>query len=281
MEPDRSGGLVTEHHSAPVTGTSMNEPVESAQDKLHEREEREGGRSRGIVIGIVAVLVLGGLGYFYFNRDTGTETASAPPVEQVPVSKDVAAAPPAVEPVRPPPAPQQEASPAPAAAPPERTPPPSMTATPSAPPTLPPAQTAETPAAQPKAPAQPQTPARAEAPAQAQPPAQAQAPTQTPPPAQAQAPTQAPPASSAPAETAAQPDPLRNQPASLPADEVMYVQKAGVNIRAEPGKQGRLVGSARKGDQFKVVGRSGTWVQVEGDGRKGWISGRLLGPQTP
>jgi uncharacterized protein YgiM (DUF1202 family) len=116
-------------------------------------------------------------------------------------------------------------------------------------------------------------------------PAQAQAPAQSPAAAQVQAPAQAQaPASSAPAEAAAQPrqpDPLRNQPASLPGDDVVYVQKPGVNIRAEPGKRGRVVGSAKKGDQFKVVGRTGSWVQVEGDGRKGWIGSRLLGPQSP
>ena len=78
-----------------------------------------------------------------------------------------------------------------------------------------------------------------------------------------------------------QPDPLQNQPASLPAQESVFVQKPRVNIRSEPGRRGRVVGSASKGQQFKVVGRSGSWVQVEGDGRKGWIGGRMVGPQSP
>ena len=61
----------------------------------------------------------------------------------------------------------------------------------------------------------------------------------------------------------------------------MFVQKPSVKIRSEPGRRGRVVGSASKGQQFKVVGRAGSWVQVEGDGRKGWIGGRMLGPQSP
>ena len=61
----------------------------------------------------------------------------------------------------------------------------------------------------------------------------------------------------------------------------MFVQKPRVNIRSEPSRRGRVVGSATMGQQFKVVGRSGSWVQVEGDGGKGWVGGRLLGPQSP
>ena len=59
------------------------------------------------------------------------------------------------------------------------------------------------------------------------------------------------------------------------------MQKPRVNIRSEPSRRGRVVGSATKGQQFKVVRRVGTWAQVEGDGATGWIGGRLLGPQSP
>ena len=61
----------------------------------------------------------------------------------------------------------------------------------------------------------------------------------------------------------------------------MFVQKPRVNIRSEPSRRGRVVGSTTMGQQFKVVGRSGSWVQVEGDGGKGWVGGRLLAPQSP
>ena len=75
--------------------------------------------------------------------------------------------------------------------------------------------------------------------------------------------------------------PRVNQAASLPKDELVFVQKPRVNIRSEPGKRGRVVGSATKGSQFKVVRRTGSWVQVEGDAGTGWIGGRLLGPEAP
>ena len=259
MEPDSSGGPATENRAAPTHAGGV------------------------LIICLAAVLTLGALGYFYLNRDTGTETASAPATEQAPVRKDVAAAPPAAEPVRPPPAPpQQAASPAASTAPPAQTPPPApvvtatpaqtpppapvVTATPSTPARLAPPPGAERPAAQTATPAQTQAPAQPPTPAQVQPPAQAQAPT-----------------NSAPAENATprQPDPLRNQPASLPAADVVFVQKPGVNIRAEPRRRARVVGSASKGQQFKVVGRTGSWVHVEGDGRKGWIGSRMVGPQSP
>ena len=258
MEQDSSGGLAPDNRAAPrIRG--MDEPLVE-----HAPEQR--GWIRGVIIGVAAVLTLGALGYFYFNRDTGTETASAPATEQAPpaastvVAAPPAAAPPAAEPT-PPSASQQMTSPAPSAVTPAQT---SATATPAAPDTLSPPPGAETSAAQ------TDTAAQTRAPAQTEPTAQAQAPA-LPPPA----------AGSAPAESAAQPDPLRNQPASLPADDVVFVQKPRVNIRSAPGTHGRIVGSASEGDQFKVVGRSGTWVQVEGDGRKGWISGRLVGPQSP
>jgi len=266
MEPDKGDGLAAAERSAAVTRAGgVNEPpVEALRD--HQPEKHGSGWSRGVIVGLGVILTLGALGYFYFNSDAERETASAPATEQAPppASKDVAAAtPPADEPVRPPAAPQQVASPAPPAAPPAQTPPPApSTATSGASSVSSPPPGAERRAAQTAAPAQVQVPPPPQAPAQA--------------PAAA---------SSAPVESAAQPprqaDSLTNQPASLPAEESVFVQKPRVNIRAEPDRRGRVVGSASKGQQFKVVGRSGTWVQVEGDGRKGWIGGRMLGPQSP
>ena len=76
------------------------------------------------------------------------------------------------------------------------------------------------------------------------------------------------------------PTTMSDQPTSLPND-IVFVQKPGVNIRSEPSRAGRIVGSASKGRQFKVIRRAGSWVQVEGDATTGWIGGRLLGPQKP
>ena len=75
----------------------------------------------------------------------------------------------------------------------------------------------------------------------------------------------------------APPTSMQQQPASLPKEGMVFVQKPGVRIRSEPNRRGRVIGSATKGDQFKVVGRSGSWVQVEGDAGSGWIGSRMLG----
>jgi uncharacterized protein YgiM (DUF1202 family) len=73
---------------------------------------------------------------------------------------------------------------------------------------------------------------------------------------------------------------MSNRATALPANEVLFVQRSRVNIRSEPGRNGRVVGTATKGSQVKVVGRSGKWVEVETDAAKGWISGSLLGPSS-
>ena len=83
---------------------------------------------------------------------------------------------------------------------------------------------------------------------------------------------------------AAEPAPpasLQQQPASLPKEDVVFVQKPGVRMRSEPGRHGKVIGTPAKGSQFKIVGRAGSWVQVEGDAGRGWIGGRMLGPQSP
>jgi uncharacterized protein YgiM (DUF1202 family) len=73
---------------------------------------------------------------------------------------------------------------------------------------------------------------------------------------------------------------MKDQSASLPGDEIVLVQKPRVNIRAEPRLRSRVVGSAAEGDQFKVLRRAGSWVQVEGDAGTGWIGSRLVRPQS-
>jgi outer membrane biosynthesis protein TonB len=229
-------------------------------------EHRARGPNRGVTLGggLVALLVLAALGYFYFAPDAGRETASAPRSEQA-ASRGgggIAVAPPTAEaPAPPSPAPQQATTPVPPPPPAVEAPaPPSVTAAPepSATPTPPPAS---------------QAPA-----------AQAQAPTTSVP--TTSVPTDSVPTTSVPTDSAVRPTPappasMQDQPASLPKDEIVYVQKPRVNIRSEPGKKGKVVGSATKGSQFKVVRRDGGWVQIEGDSGAGWIGSRLLGPQAP
>ena len=68
----------------------------------------------------------------------------------------------------------------------------------------------------------------------------------------------------------------------MPGDEqALFVQARRANIRSEPGRGGRVIGTATKGSKVKVVSRSGKWVEVETDAGEGWINGNLLGPQSP
>jgi hypothetical protein len=122
-----------------------------------------------------------------------------------------------------------------------------------------------------------QTPAPSANNAPAVPPRQAQ--TQV----QAQAAPPAAPTSSgnAPAPAAAAPQSERTRPASLPTNDVTYVQRSRANIRSEPSARSKRVGQFAKGAKLNVLGRSGKWVQVESGETKGWISGRLLGPASP
>jgi cytoskeletal protein RodZ len=76
-------------------------------------------------------------------------------------------------------------------------------------------------------------------------------------------------------------DGVKERPASLPTGEVVFVQSTKARIRSEPSLKARVVGSAVKGRQFKVVRRAGSWAQVEGDDGQGWISSTLLGPRAP
>jgi hypothetical protein len=69
--------------------------------------------------------------------------------------------------------------------------------------------------------------------------------------------------------------------ASLPTNDIAYVQRRRANIRSEPSERGPLAGRAYKGTRLSVVSRSGKWVQVESGETKGWVSARLLGPRLP
>ena len=218
-------------------------------------------------VGLLALIGLSAVAYFFWAWDasreiinrsnsspaasTGTHTATAQQTEKH-----------ALAPSSPAPA----TTPAPGPAPlPATTPAPAATAAPAATPAPAPAAA---PATEPTAiAAAPRSSGSASEPTARQaPPAAAQAPINGAPVAE---PAPAPPTS------------MQQQPASLPKEGVVFVQKPGVRIRSEPNRRGRVIGSATKGDQFKVVGRSGSWVQVEGDAGSGWIGSRMLGSESP
>ncbi|MGZ5843206.1 MAG: SH3 domain-containing protein [Xanthobacteraceae bacterium] len=73
----------------------------------------------------------------------------------------------------------------------------------------------------------------------------------------------------------------QSKSASLPTNDIAYVQKRRANIRSEPNERGPLAGRAYKGTKLSVLNRSGKWVQVESGETKGWVSARLLGPRLP
>ena len=75
---------------------------------------------------------------------------------------------------------------------------------------------------------------------------------------------------------------MSNRPTALPGnEEVLFVQRARANIRSEPGRNGRVIGTAARGSQVRVIGRAKNWVEVETDAGKGWIGSSLLGPNAP
>jgi hypothetical protein len=83
-------------------------------------------------------------------------------------------------------------------------------------------------------------------------------------------------------------DPAANAPqsgqtkaASLPTNDIAYVQRPRANIRSAASARGPLVARAYKGAKLSVVSRSGQWVQVERGETKGWVSARLIGPRVP
>ena len=222
----------------------MNPEAPMDPDRTATPEKSDRARRGGVLLpfGLAALFVLSAAGFFYSTRDAGRETSSAPGSQQAARPADKD---PASTPVQPSASVQPPAPPARSALP--------ATEAPSTPPVA----------------SAPNSSATSSPP-----------PTNQSPAAQAQGPTD-----SAPVETAVRPAPappttMSDQPTSLPND-IVFVQKPGVNIRSEPSRAGRIVGSASKGRQFKVIRRAGSWVQVEGDATTGWIGGRLLGPQKP
>jgi Bacterial SH3 domain len=64
-------------------------------------------------------------------------------------------------------------------------------------------------------------------------------------------------------------------------DDVVFLQRPGVNIRSAPSLNAPVVGTAPTGTQFTATSRQGDWVQVESTRWKGWISSQFLGANKP
>jgi len=63
--------------------------------------------------------------------------------------------------------------------------------------------------------------------------------------------------------------------------EVIFVQKANVNLRSGPSPSAAIVSVTGKGKQFAVFGREGEWVQVGESTPAGWIHHTMLAPTAP
>jgi hypothetical protein len=74
--------------------------------------------------------------------------------------------------------------------------------------------------------------------------------------------------------------PLINSTTQGP-DDLVFLQRPGVNIRSSPSGTAPILGTAPKGTQFTATGREGDWVQVENARLKGWINSQFLSRDKP
>jgi hypothetical protein len=65
------------------------------------------------------------------------------------------------------------------------------------------------------------------------------------------------------------------------AEDVLFLQRPGVNIRSTPSRSGSALGTAPKGTRFMVLGREADWIQVQNGRLKGWINAQFLAPTEP
>jgi cytoskeletal protein RodZ len=117
-------------------------------------------------------------------------------------------------------------------------------------------------------------------PPQAQPSAQASAPAAPATPASKTQESKSSPTPAEPAPPAARPQSMSQEPAALPSADTKIIQATRANMRSAPRRTARVLGTVAKGAQVKVLGRSGRWVQIEADGRTGWVNAKLLGARA-
>jgi cytoskeletal protein RodZ len=63
--------------------------------------------------------------------------------------------------------------------------------------------------------------------------------------------------------------------------DIVFLQRPGVNIRSTPSTNGPVLGTVPKGTRLKVTNREGDWVQVESGRSSGWINSQFLAPHEP
>lgn len=60
------------------------------------------------------------------------------------------------------------------------------------------------------------------------------------------------------------------------ADETPAIANTSVNVRSGPSTRFRVVDGIRRGDRVTIVGRSGSWCDIEKSGPDGWVACRYL-----
>lgn len=73
----------------------------------------------------------------------------------------------------------------------------------------------------------------------------------------------------------------KNQLHQSATREMVFVQREGANVRAEPSMKAAIVRTEPRGKQLAVFQRSGQWVQIGEVVPSGWIYADLLGPKAP
>lgn len=77
------------------------------------------------------------------------------------------------------------------------------------------------------------------------------------------------------------PHPAAEPAARAPLPRAVYVQVSSLNLRQCPSRDCRIVTVLHQRQKLDLLAEQAGWAQVElGDGRKGWVAARYLGP-TP
>lgn len=66
------------------------------------------------------------------------------------------------------------------------------------------------------------------------------------------------------------------QPAVTYKPKTMYVDASRLNVRNQPGKQGKVIWTLKRDQQVQVTNRNGDWLFIESSRFKGWVFGTYL-----
>ena len=70
--------------------------------------------------------------------------------------------------------------------------------------------------------------------------------------------------------------------APLARAEIGWVDdQVRLNLRTGPGNQYRILGSVETGDSVEIIARGDGWIQVNADGKSGWVPDGFLNAEPP